>query len=159
MKETLCWTCSVPGTRGCSWDRAFVPVEGWTATPTRIWLSREQDSMGSFLVHACPLYRPEAYRPAADKHIRNGPQPRLPDEDLIGFLDEGLSDEEIAAMCGMSPHSIYKRRRRIERLHQEGGLIGICIRCARAARITKLIDGSAWCQRCLELTDPEGGDD
>ena len=67
MKETLCWTCSVPGTGGCSWDREFIPVEGWTATPTRIWQSWAQDWMGSFVVHACPLFQAAVYRSTFDK--------------------------------------------------------------------------------------------
>lgn len=59
MKETLCWSCRVPGTGGCEWDRDFQPVEGWEAQPTklRLW-EKGGNGMDSFCVTACPLYHP-----------------------------------------------------------------------------------------------------
>ena len=32
--EQLCWTCA-KAYGGCSWSRAFVPVEGWEAKPSK----------------------------------------------------------------------------------------------------------------------------
>lgn len=52
---TLCWTCKhiVPnreGTRGCSWGRFLIPVEGWKAIPTNTC------GPGSYRVIECPQY-------------------------------------------------------------------------------------------------------
>jgi hypothetical protein len=58
MKETLCWSCTRPGTNFCSWDRALVPVNGWVAVPTKV------DHYDTFRVLHCPLYQKEQPRDA-----------------------------------------------------------------------------------------------
>ena len=116
MKETLCWKCANPGTGGCSWDRCFVPVEGWTATPTRIWLAYLQTSMESFLVHSCPLFRPDK------KHGENekfGGIRKITDEQLLFCVEAGLNDRMIASMFCMMPETVYRRRRQMEKRKTE----------------------------------------
>lgn len=67
--KTLCWRCAnaVPnlaGTRGCSWSRKFIPVEGWDAVQTCVysqrWNSKKQESetipSRSFTVRRCPEF-------------------------------------------------------------------------------------------------------
>lgn len=57
LKDTLCWTCTAPGTGRCSWDdsKGNVPVEGWVAEKQVI----NMQSIGlvdTYLVIECPLY-------------------------------------------------------------------------------------------------------
>lgn len=58
--DTLCWTCTAPGTNRCDWDAFARPVEGWKAEPTVIRMDTggERISVDSFRVIECPLYRP-----------------------------------------------------------------------------------------------------
>lgn len=70
---TICWRClnAVPnkaGTRGCSWSRKFIPVEGWTAEATDIYCqrwnsktrTRENDKSAiSYIVRSCPEFVPD----------------------------------------------------------------------------------------------------
>lgn len=99
MKETLCWKCSVPGTGGCSWDRDFTPVRGWTAIPTRIWLNYKKSSTGSYCVESCPLFRP-AQRWAG----------KITDESLMACAESGLDDETIAVIFDADPAEVYAKR-------------------------------------------------
>ena len=60
MSETLCWKCAnaVPnrdGTRGCSWSRKLIPVDGWTAIKTRK-KSKDKYVMCSYEVLDCPEF-------------------------------------------------------------------------------------------------------
>lgn len=66
-KPTLCWNCrnAVPdreGTRGCSWSRDFIPVEGWDATPQKlaVYYGKSRKSRmrlgDSFIVQSCPKF-------------------------------------------------------------------------------------------------------
>jgi hypothetical protein len=60
-RESLCWTCanSVPNHeegRGCSWSINFQPVDGWTATPTKLRAARNGPPVDSFCVMACPKF-------------------------------------------------------------------------------------------------------
>lgn len=119
MKETLCWKCANPGTGGCSWDRCFAPVEGWTATPTRIWLAYRQTSMESFVVHDCPLFRPETNKVRAKEKF--GGIRKITDEQLLTCVAAGLNDKTIAAMFGMMPETVYRRRRRLGKAEKEEG--------------------------------------
>lgn len=117
MKETLCWKCSVPGTGGCSWDREFVPVRGWIATPTRIWLNYKQTSMRSYCVKSCPLFRPE--KPRACYDLLGGPR-KMSEESFEACLSQGLDDATIAAMFDLEVDSVRKRRaRRAKRMEKE----------------------------------------
>mgnify|MGYP005756871875 CR=1 FL=1 len=66
--QTLCWSCanavpSADGERGCPWSLEGKPVEGWSARRRDIQLQspKKKDkarSVESYLVVACPLYRP-----------------------------------------------------------------------------------------------------
>ena len=62
-KDTLCWHCanSVPNrakTRGCSWSRELVPVEGWDAITTEVYLQRKEGRpyATSYIVKSCPEF-------------------------------------------------------------------------------------------------------
>lgn len=66
--QTLCWSCanaapSADGERGCPWSLEGKPVEGWSAIRRDIRLQNPKKkenvrSVESYLVVACPLYRP-----------------------------------------------------------------------------------------------------
>lgn len=47
-KDSICWDCSKAISAGCSWSKPElgVPVDGWTATKTRI----------GYIVHDCPEF-------------------------------------------------------------------------------------------------------
>ena len=45
---------------GCSWEREFVPVEGWEATPTKI----------SYDVKRCPLFIPPTAKNPTQRNKR-----------------------------------------------------------------------------------------
>jgi hypothetical protein len=54
--KTICWNCKNCGNiLECSWSSDFKPVEGWTATPTKINMG-EYGVTDSFCVHACPKF-------------------------------------------------------------------------------------------------------
>lgn len=58
---TICWQCenAVPdrdGTKGCSWSRDFIPVEGWTAK-RRLLLIQHNGATTSYTVLKCPLFK------------------------------------------------------------------------------------------------------
>ena len=64
MKETLCWSCTKPGTGRCSWDRALKPVKGWSAVPS------QTDGFGTYRVLSCPLYEKEPPRRVLDEQSK-----------------------------------------------------------------------------------------
>ena len=108
MNETLCWTCRVPGTGGCSWDLDFTPVAGWSATKTSVSTFPAGARTESYFVHDCPLYVPELYS-------RTGKRPGygalLSDAQLEAYIFKGFSDWEIAQHCGMTEGSVRRRRK------------------------------------------------
>ena len=66
--QTLCWTCknAVPdGEHGCRWSQHLEPVDGWTATETRVY---SKTNLGdttykeSYYVIDCPEYDPDDNR-------------------------------------------------------------------------------------------------
>ena len=67
-EQTLCWSCvhaapSADGERGCPWSLKGEPVDGWSAIRRDIRLQNPKKkenvrSVESYLVVACPLYRP-----------------------------------------------------------------------------------------------------
>ncbi|WP_295218201.1 hypothetical protein [Ruminococcus sp.] len=64
-KSSICWKCknAVPSaSTGCSWSRAFQPVEGWTAE--RKYTPKANGSTGevyeTYCVTACPEFRKDA---------------------------------------------------------------------------------------------------
>lgn len=63
-KDTLCCWCG-KFCGGCSWSKDFIPVEGWTATPT-ITSGNGCRPVESYLITACPDF--VADRPFTDKN-------------------------------------------------------------------------------------------
>lgn len=63
--ETLCWGCEKACGK-CSWSKKFVPVEGWEAKPTTVYIREETLPSGevkryytdSFDVYKCPEFEP-----------------------------------------------------------------------------------------------------
>lgn len=60
--STLCWTCEKACGR-CSWSKDFLPVDGWSAIPTKILVLntksngvRERIFTDSFDVYYCPEF-------------------------------------------------------------------------------------------------------
>lgn len=56
--KQLCFTCQ-KAVCGCSWSRNFIPVDGWTATPTKIKQGGntvKKTICESYLITACPEY-------------------------------------------------------------------------------------------------------
>lgn len=66
-KPTLCWTCTRPGTGGCSWDKELKPVEGWKAQSSPVLMSNK-GLCESYIVEKCPLYEEDNYE---ELFIRN----------------------------------------------------------------------------------------
>ena len=123
MKDTLCWSCTRPGTNFCSWDRELVPVKGWTARPT------QTDGFDTFRVLHCPLYqKEEPHRLVREpnekvstlKRVNKADGTvkfcaRLTDELLMEYDQCGLTVAELAAETGASPVEIYSRRQKLRR--------------------------------------------
>ena len=60
-QETLCFKCA-NAYKKCSWSAAFIPVEGWTATPTIKRMGKKEKEVPSYLVTECPLFRADSQR-------------------------------------------------------------------------------------------------
>lgn len=58
-KSSICQTCF---NFSCSWHQRFEPVDGWTATPTKIY-NQGRLPLDSFHVDVCPLYKPREDNP------------------------------------------------------------------------------------------------
>lgn len=52
-----CWTCE-NALGGCSWSRAFIPVEGWEAEKTEIRVGERGDGT-TYKIKRCPEYKKE----------------------------------------------------------------------------------------------------
>lgn len=122
-QETLCWTCSVPGTGGCSWDKDFTPVDGWEATPTTLYIGCHCDrkTESSFLVTKCPLYKQVEL--SKRDIVKGGPQSCLSNQVLLLYLEAGYSNHFIAKLTGLS-HNTIAYRRRLLRAKQGGDADG-----------------------------------
>ena len=126
-KETLCWSCTRPGTNFCSWDRSLVPVKDWVAVPTQV------DEFQSYRVLYCPLYQKEQPHRLV-KEPREKAQTlrrvnmadgtvkfclRLTDELLMEYDQLGFTVEEIVEKTGASEVEIYSRRKKLRRCERE----------------------------------------
>lgn len=113
-KKTLCWTCTVPGTGGCSWDKEFQPVEGWEAEPTRLRSDSGMYDTESYAVKACPLYQPMTRDTTID-----GRASVLSDTTLERWLMAGFTDREIARRTGLAVSTVVRRRQKYLRERKE----------------------------------------
>lgn len=115
MKETLCWSCTSPGTGRCSWDESLTPVCGWDAEPSKT------DGFDTFRVIKCPLYIQEPPRKLqCNLPIRrmnpDGKSRVLLTDSLIRMFDHmGLTLEEVSALTGMKSSIIYQRRLKLRK--------------------------------------------
>lgn len=114
VPETLCWTCTAPGTGRCSWDRSKgnIPVRGWKAIPTTV-LMQGIGQVRSYCVLNCPLY--EECSTAKNKRGGPGKKTVLSDEVLERWLQLGFGDRVIAQRCGLSVSTVSQRRQRLAR--------------------------------------------
>ncbi len=101
-KESLCQTCFC---FDCSWHEWFEPVEGWTATPTVVYNTRNNglgkptryEPIKSYCVHSCPLY-------VDGNKNRNEP----------------ITLETIAKRIGLTPSNVGRRLRKGEKIVIDG---------------------------------------
>ncbi|NLT39437.1 MAG: hypothetical protein GXX89_03115 [Clostridiales bacterium] len=70
-RSTICWTCAHNAGR-CPWSALFVPVPGWFAS-RRVYKDSGGVRVGSYTVHACPLYRETPRRNPVGRAITGGP--------------------------------------------------------------------------------------
>ena len=113
-KNTLCWSCTRPGTSSCSWDAKLEPVEGWTAIRTQVLLSTNVFGESYHVIH-CPLYQ-EINTAGRDPQYTLS---KLDDETLAQCLAAGLTDFRIAEKYGMSRDTIAQRRQKLQRKLKE----------------------------------------
>lgn len=116
MKESLCWRCRKSGASACSWDINFTPVDGWTATPTKI-RNRDNGYVESFLVHQCPLFQQEEQ---TDRYAAAYGRPsKLADEQIMRLLNLGHTATETARLLGVHVNTIYNRKSAMK--YKKGG--------------------------------------
>lgn len=104
----MCWTCQRPGSRSCSWDDDFTPVEGWKATPTKVMVGAKKDgATDSYIVHECPMFL------AMDLTGR-GVKPKqseMADICALGMMFAmGWNDSQIARETGISRRTVARKR-------------------------------------------------
>lgn len=105
MKDTLCWTCAVPGTGGCSWDLELKPVEGWGAEPTR--LRQNGGWTRSYHVNSCPLFRPMELVGRQAEAVWG----TIPADTVFGLMfTAGMNDSEISMRTGVPARVVHRRR-------------------------------------------------
>ena len=116
MQETLCWSCAVPGSEKCSWDRSLTPVEGWTAVPAKT------DGFDTYCVIHCPMYQKDRPRRAAKpQENETKPEARRPrrlvlTDALIEICDgAGMSLAEVSELTGVRSGIIYRRRLKVRK--------------------------------------------
>ena len=54
-KPTICWNCA-NACGGCCWSKSFKPVDGWTATPTKVYQVKDC-YIDSYVVYKCPQFK------------------------------------------------------------------------------------------------------
>ena len=54
-KPTICWNCA-NACGGCCWSKSFKPVDGWTATPTKVYQVKDS-YIDSYVVYKCPQFK------------------------------------------------------------------------------------------------------
>ena len=54
---SLCWKCERAGRASCEWMQRGVPVKGWNAEPTMVYLTKKRRAH-SFRVRECPKFIP-----------------------------------------------------------------------------------------------------
>lgn len=116
---SICWFCenAVPnrdGTRGCSWSKAFKPVEGWDAEKTVLftgyWNSKRFGT-DSYIVKSCPEFIGDSVVPKYKEKEEVAQMPEFPDkpqviqearyinaDKLIELLPILEQDEEVSLM-------------------------------------------------------------
>ena len=66
-QETICWKCARAYGK-CPWsDGSFTPVDGWTATPTK--LKYKNTITDSYLVEKCPLFVSDVWSQIRTKEL------------------------------------------------------------------------------------------
>ena len=107
-QDTICWRCTKPGTGGCCWDKALIPVPGWYATSVRWKKSGDSNRPGSYIVHRCPEFEP--CETEADRMSRVSLDRVL----LRRWIYLWLSDEQICGLSGLSKSRVAQWRRKYD---------------------------------------------
>ena len=97
---TLCWECK-KASGGCSWSKKFVPVEGWDATPTKVWVGHTSAKpyIDSFHVNECPEF--EQIEPCA-----------LLDIDDLGKLEKLMESQKFVQALLNKKYQKKKERKK-----------------------------------------------
>ena len=109
MEQTLCLTCSRPGTSTCSWDRRLKPVKGWTAElrPYR----GNKGPTTTFHVMSCPLFLHDGTPPPSPIR-RLTPSER---EYMQGRLLHGDRNVDIARDMNVHPRVVARVKRSLRK--------------------------------------------
>ena len=109
MEQTLCLTCSRPGTSTCSWDRRLKPVKGWTAElrPYR----GNKGPTTTFHVMSCPLFLHDGSPPPRPW------RPVTPDERdyILKRLLRGDRNVDIAKALNVHPKVVDNVKHRLKK--------------------------------------------
>jgi hypothetical protein len=102
--ESLCWRCKKPGTGGCSWDRCFVPVEGWEAE-LREYPGACSHPKYSYHVVACPLFEKDDgfYK------VHGGRPSVIPKKALEMLVRSGWSCADIASIYSLNKSAVERK--------------------------------------------------
>lgn len=83
-RQTLCWEC-MKACGKCPWsDGSFTPVDGWTATPTKI--KNDDVITDSYLVKKCPLFISDVWIPIYTRELSR--LLKISDRTLFRWSDE-----------------------------------------------------------------------
>lgn len=110
-KPTLCWTCTRPGTGGCSWDKELKPVEGWKAQSSPVLMSNK-GLCESYIVEKCPLYEEDR------EAITQGPPSEVVlrvRERILAKLREGDTTARTAKEIGVCQKAVAYHKQRFQR--------------------------------------------
>lgn len=113
-RTTLCWTCTRPGTGGCSWDKEFKPVEGWKAERNDLWTTGKNRYTESYIVEECPLYTEDR------EAITQGPPTEVAlrvRERILAKLREGNTSAHTAKSLGIHPKAVVYHKCKF---HEQG---------------------------------------
>jgi hypothetical protein len=107
--STLCWSCE-NACKKCSWSKNFIPVPGWKAIPTKIFVSEHSATpyIDSFDVYECPEF--ELLESIKRKLVEKAGK-IMPDKKALirkMYFKDKKKVKDIACELGYSRSSIYK---------------------------------------------------
>lgn len=106
MSNLLCYDCA-NACGGCSWSRSFTPVEGWTATPSKI---KNGDSVyiDTYHVTACPYFESDVHKYSKrPRSLSKGRETEL-NKQILELRRSGKGYENIAKELHISYSTVYE---------------------------------------------------